>query len=294
MEKAILIYNPLSGHRSVPKKLDYIIKRFMDKGVLIQPYRVDSDEQGDKLASILKGDKFSYAVISGGDGTVSSMVNTLLKNNIELPIGIIPSGTCNDFARSLNIPLDLNRCLDIILAGNLAEIDAGLINDEKYFLNTCAGGIFVDVSFSTSSELKRNFGPLAYYLKALGEVPNIRPFKLKVTTDTQTIEQEFLLFLILNGKHAAGFSNIIQQADISDGLMDILLIKNCLHIDLAGLFFKVLGNEFLNDKNVMWLRTKQCLIEGTGDVALSIDGEKGDGLPISVKFINKALKVFVR
>lgn len=293
MERAILIYNPKSGHRSVPNKLDYIIKRFMDNNVLIQPYRIDNDDPA-KLLSVLRQGDFSYVVISGGDGTVNSVINTILKNSIELPVGIIPSGTCNDFARSLNIPSDLRRCLDIILSGNTAEIDAGLINEERYFLNTCAGGIFVDVSFSTSSELKRNFGPLAYYIKALGEVTSIKPFKLKVKTDTQTIEQEFLLFLILNGKHAAGFSNVIQEADISDGLMDVLLIKNCLNIDLAGLLFKVLSNEFLQDKNVVWLRTKECDIEGSKDVALSIDGEKGKGLPIRVKFINKALKVFVR
>jgi len=293
MDKAVLIYNPKSGHMSVPKQLDYIIKRFLDEDVLLQPYRIDDDNCEDKLVNTLISDNYKYAVISGGDGTISTIINIILKNNINMSVGIIPSGTCNDFARSLNIPSELKDCLDIILKGNTAEIDVGLINNNHYFLNTCAGGIFVDVSFSTSSELKRNIGPLAYYIKALGEVTNIKPFRLKVTTDTETIEDEFLLFIILNGKHAGGFSNIIKHADISDGLMDILLIKNCLHIDLAALFFKVLRNEYLNDKNVMWLRTRECSIDGTEDVAISIDGEKGMELPISVKFVNKALRVFV-
>lgn len=293
MKKVIFIYNPLSGHRSVPKKLDYIIERFMEKDLLLQPYRIFNDEH-DNLPDVLKKGEYSYAIISGGDGTINLIVNTMLKNNITLPVGIIPSGTCNDFARSLNIPSDMKRCLDIILAGKTADIDLGLINEEKYFLNTCAGGIFVDVSFNTSSELKRNIGPLAYYIKALSEVTNIKPVRLKINTDWETIEQEFLLFLIVNGKHAGGFSNVIEKADISDGLMDILLIKNCSHMDLPGLLFKVLSNDFLNDKNVLWLRTKKCLIEGSIDVALSIDGEKGDGLPIGVRFINKALKVFVK
>jgi len=293
VKKAILIYNPLSGHRSLPGKLDYIIERFMQKDILVQPYRIFNDEAG-KLVSTLQQDEFSFAVISGGDGTISSIVNTMLKNGINLPFGIIPSGTCNDFARSLNIPSDIKRCLDIILAGNFVEMDVGLINGEKYFLNTCAGGNFVDVSFSTSSELKKNFGPLAYYLKALSEVANIKPTRFKITTDDETIEQAFWLFLILNGRHAAGFYNIIEKADISDGLMDIVLIKNCPHIDLATLFFKVLSNDFVNDKNVMWLRTKNCVIEGESEVALTVDGEKGGGLPISVSFINKNIKVFVK
>lgn len=292
MEKAILIYNPLSGNRTTPLKLDYIIKKFFEKNILVLPYRIDKTNN-DKLSYVMKSQEFSRAIISGGDGTVSSIVDIMMKNNIHLPIGIIPSGTCNDLARNLGIPHDFKKCIDILLEENVEEIDVGLINENTYFLNTCAGGVFVEASFNTSNELKRNLGTLAYYFRALSEVTNIRPFKLKIQTDSQTIENEFLLFLILNGKHVAGLSNVIKKADLSDGLMDVLLVKNCLPIDIAALFFKVLSNDFLNDKNIIWLKTKSCIIEGNEKIALSIDGEKGEGLPISVKFINKAVKVFV-
>ena len=293
LKRSIFIYNPLSGHTSLPGKLDYIIDRFMQREILVQPYRICCYEE-DKLLDVLKENEFSSVIISGGDGTINSVINTMLKNDIRLPVGIIPSGTCNDFARSLDIPYDIKRCVDIMLAGNTADIDVGLINDDMFFLNTCAGGMFVDVSFSTSSELKKNFGPLAYYIKALGEVGNIKATRLKIKTESETINQEFFLFLILNGRHAGGFYNVIEKADISDGLMDILLIRNCPPIELAGLLFKVLSNDYISDKNVMWLRTRECTIEGDKEAALSIDGEKGGGLPISVKFMNRILKVYVK
>ncbi|MDP2930153.1 MAG: lipid kinase, partial [bacterium] len=168
------------------------------------------------------------------------------------------------------------------------------INEDKYFLSTCAGGIFVDASYRTHSELKKNFGPFAYYLKALTELKSIKPFKLKIKTDTDNIDEKVLLFVILNGKHAAGFPNFSNDADFSDGMMDIVMIKNCLHIDLAGLFLKVLSNSSLKDKNVTTLKTSSCVIEGSSDIALSVDGEKGPNLPINVRFINKALNVFVK
>lgn len=293
MKKVLLVYNPLSGNRDVPKKLDYIIRRFIEKDMLAVPFRIEG-EFGNKLQQVLSDDEYSYLVVSGGDGTVNMIASTLLIAGRDMPMGIIPSGTCNDFARSLNIPTDIKRCMDIIMAGNIAQIDAGLINNEKYCLNTCAGGNFVDVSYSTSSEFKKNFGPLAYYVKALGELSNLKPVKLKITTDNENIEDEFLLFLIMNGKHAAGFSNLVGEADLSDGFMDILLLHNCLHIELAGLLFKVLNNDFINDKNVMWLRTKKCTIEGDRGFSLSVDGEKWRGLPISIQFIRQILKVFVR
>lgn len=293
MKKVLLVYNPLSGNRNVPKKLDYIISRFIEKDILVIPFRIEG-ECADKLQQVLSDDEYSYVVVSGGDGTVNMIASTLLIAGRDMPMGIIPSGTCNDFARSLNIPSDIKKCLDIILAQNIALIDAGLINDEKYCLNTCAGGNFVDVSFSTNSEFKKNFGPLAYYMKALGEFSNLNSVKLKITTDNEIIEDDFLLFLIMNGKHAAGFSNLMGEADLSDGYMDILLLHNCLHIELAGLLFKVLNNDFLNDRNVIWLRTKDCTIEGDGGFSLSVDGEKWKGLPISIQFIKQILKVFVR
>lgn len=293
MKKVLLVYNPLSGNRNVPKKLDYIISRFMKEDMLAIPFRIEG-ECGGRLKKILSDDKYSSVVVSGGDGTVNMIAGAILSAGLDIPIGIIPSGTCNDFARSLNIPTDIKKCMDIILAGNAAKVDAGLINNEKYCLNTCAGGNFVDVSYSTSNEFKKNFGPLAYYLTALGELSNLRPVKLKLTTDNEIIEDNFLLFLILNGKHAAGFSNLVDEADLSDGYMDILLLKNCLHIELAGLLLKVLNNDFINDKNVIWLKTETCMIEGDHGFSLSVDGERWKTLPINIQFIKQILKVFVK
>ncbi len=293
MKKVLLVYNPLAGNRNVPRKLDYIVSRFLEKDILAVPFRIKG-ESGARIQEVLLQDEYSYVVVSGGDGTVNAIASIMLSIGLDIPIGIIPAGTCNDFARSLNLPSDLKRCMDIILDGNISHIDAGLVNGEKYCLNTCAGGNFVDVSYSTNSEFKKNFGPLAYYLTALGEFTNLKTVNLKLTTDDEVVEGDFLLFLILNGKHAAGLSNLVGAADLSDGYMDIVLLKNCLHIEMAGLFFKILNNDFVNDRNVKWLRTKKCTIEGDKGFNLSIDGEEWKGLPITIEFIRRVLQVFVK
>jgi len=236
---------------------------------------------------------FDFVIISGGDGTLNSSVNILQKNNYNLPLGIIPAGTCNDFANSLRIPNNIAACLDVIFSGKINEVDLGIINDELYFLNTTAGGLFVDVSFNTQDELKRNFGPLAYYLKALGEVAHKKPFPIKITTESECIQVKSLLFCILNGTQGGGFPNLIKDADISDGMMDIIIIKNCYHIDLANLFFRVLSQESLNNRHALRLKARECYIEGPDNVVLSVDGEKGPFLPVKVKFLHKSIRVFV-
>lgn len=293
MEKALLVYNPSSGDQAIPQRLDYIINRFQKKNILLQPYRLAKDS-GKDITSLLMNDGFRFIISSGGDGTLNFISNIMLKKNLTVPMGIIPAGTCNDFASILNIPSTLEESLDIILGDKLIEVDVGVVNEKIYFLSSCAGGILADVSFNTNIELKKNFGPFAYYLKALSEMANMKPFKLNIETEKQTFEEDTLLFLILNGKQAGGFTNIMNEADYSDGLMDIVLIKNCSHIDLAGIFFNVLSNDALNNKNIVTIRTKKCTIKASRDIALSIDGEKGPSLPADVRFINKALKVFVR
>ena len=293
MKNAILIYNPLSGDHSIPGRLDSILEKFQENNTLLQLYRFQNFEE-ENLLRALQQPGLDYIVVSGGDGTVNYVASLILKNNLKIPLGIIPSGTCNDFAVTLNILNNLDECLDIILEGKTLEVDAGLINNERYFLSTCAGGLFVDVSFNTNHELKRNFGSLAYYLKALSEVANIKPFHIKVMTEKECISEDAMLFLILNGSNGAGFPKLIKGADISDGLMDIMIIKNGRHMDLAALFFKMISNDYYKDKNVTALKAKTCHIESDSKITLSVDGEKGMNLPVKIEFLNKALQVFAR
>lgn len=293
MKKALFIYNPWSGDRSIPQKLDLIIERFQNNNTLLEVVRIG--ENSDLIINdLIKTNNYCSLIVSGGDGTVNYIVNKIMKNNLSVPLAIFPSGTCNDAARCLNLSDKLEDWIDTVIQGSTIEIDVGIINNEKYFLSSCAGGWFVDASYSTDNELKKNFGQLAYIYKALGDLANIKPFKVKVSTKELEIDEEIILFIILNGKHAGGFSNIIDTTDLSDGLMDIVIIKNCSHIDLAALFFQVLGTSGLNDKNVIRIQTKKCKIEGPEGMFLSVDGEKAMELPVSVRFLHKALKVYVR
>ena len=102
------------------------------------------------------------------------------------------------------------------------------------------------------------------------------------------------MFFVTNGKSIAGFSNVMKKANITDGMMDIAIIKKCSHIDLMALFFKILNGTQENDPNVMFLRAKKCLISTDREIQITVDGEKGDPLPVVIEFENKSLKVFTK
>lgn len=294
LKKAVLFYNPKSGGQNVQGKLDYIVKKFIlnDTVLNIVPIGKGTSEIQDQIFSSDNFD-YDYIIVSGGDGTVNQFVNKMFKNNIKVPIGIIPSGTCNDFTKCLSIPQTLDKCIDTILKGKTLKVDVGKSSNGRYFLDTFAGGLFVGVSINTPSVYKRRFGPLAYYVNGLSELKNLDPFHITVQTEDSTFEGNILLFLVLNGNHGAGFDNLIKNADLTDGIMDMILIKECTYIDLANMFIKQLNGTLTTDPNVVHIPLKKCNIIGDNTITLTMDGEECDPLPMSIEVQNKALEVFV-
>lgn len=291
MEKGLFLYNPKSGDQSIKNKLDYIFERFQNANVILVPFRLFQNEHcTDSIVEILRRESFSFILLFGGDGSLNYIVNLLLKNGLALPLGVYPCGTCNDFAHNLGMLNDFEHWFDMILSGNTKYVDIGCINDHHYFLGNLGGGVFANVSFNTDNELKKKLGPVAYYLKALDELPNIEAFSITVDTENRKICEQVILFLVLNGRNVAGFANFFSGADFQDGLFDILLFKKARPLELAGLLMKILANELPGDKRIIHLRAKEVRIQSDKNIQITVDGERGSLLPIKVQCIHPGIR----
>ena len=296
MRTGLLIYNPQSGAQALPKMLDEISAYGMDKGLSLIPFRLQfSPESLALLAGLVRSPWIEFVIVSGGDGTLGTLASLILTCRPETPVGIIPSGTCNDFALSLRLPQDIWDCIDVVAENVTTTLDVGRVNGERVFLSSCAAGMFVNISYTISSQLKKALGPIAYYFSALGELPRIRSFPLRIETGLETIEDEFLLFLLLNGSQAAGFANINSNANMRDGEMELLLIKSVPTIELPYLLADLLRGAGGDD--VPWLRRlKAGYFHFTSDRELitTQDGEEGLPLPLDVEVMKQALTVYIR
>ena len=148
MKKIKLIYNPYSGNKNFKFSLDTCIEKFQSAGYFVDIFRTSDYGDIQNHIAAVKEDNISYDafVISGGDGSINILINSLMENGLNnVPIGIIPSGTANDFASFLKLPLDAGECCDVICANSAKPVDIGRIND-KYFVNVCAGGMFSNIS----------------------------------------------------------------------------------------------------------------------------------------------------
>jgi len=292
MEKILFVYNPASGKRNITTYLDRIIGIFTEEGKLPTLYRIDKSNQ-QSIEDVIKQNDFDGIVVAGGDGSVNTIIKILIDTGIDIPVGVIPTGTCNDFSRSLGMPNDLLRCARLIAQGKYIETDIGIINDgEMIFVNELAGGVLVSVSFSTDQNLKKMFGPLAYYINGIGELTNIKPFELKITTPENEYCEKALIFVVLNGSDMSGFSNVIKEAQMQDGYMDILVFKNKNPIEITDSLLKFVSGGNFKDENVIRIKTKECTISCDSDIMTTVDGEKGPDLPLKLEMKRQAVKIY--
>ena len=288
MKKVRFIYNPYSGGNSIINELDNVIKLHQEVELTVVPYRI---QKGKDLAEALDiiDETYSYILIAGGDGTVDSLVNAMMHKSINIPIGILPVGTANDFGKFINMSTDIQEACKQILDSKPVAVDVGKIND-KYFINVASTGLFTDISQKIDANLKNTIGKLAYYLKGIEELPNFRKLKVKLSSKECNYDGEMYLLLVFNGK-TAGNLNLATEAEITDGKLDVIMFKAIQIIELLPLFIKLLKGEHLDSDKVVYFKTDDVYIESSEDIVTDIDGEKGPDFPLRIQCIKGGIKL---
>ncbi len=296
MKKLKLIYNPFSGDRSFKLSLDNCISKFQKAGYRVDILRIVENGDIQKHMKLINKNEYDAFVIAGGDGTVNIFINSVMKYALnDTPIGIMPSGTANDFASFLKLPSGFDECCDIICSGRIQHADVGRIND-KYFINVCAGGLFSDVSFNINNKFKNMLGKLAYYIKAIEQIPTFVPLRMRITNSSDVFEDNFNLFLVLNSSGTGGIDKLSPTASINDGLFDFVGFRKVKITNMMGLIYKFFKGEYLEDERILFFRDNYIKIENLSDNDLysqtDIDGEIGPEMPVEIKNIKNAVKIF--
>lgn len=289
MKRAKLIYNPFAGDKSFKNNLDMVIDILQRGDYRVSVRRTLSIK--DIYEEVKVSKDFDCIVVSGGDGTISHVVNAMESEKFNIPLGIMPSGTANDLANHLGISKNIRNCAEIIANGNVREVDVGRING-KYFINVAAAGLLTDVSQKIDINLKNTLGKLAYYLKGIEQIPNFKPFPVKITCDETVYEENVYLFVILNGSTAGGIK-LAPDARIDDGKFDLIALREGNLVEIFNMFIKVLRGEHKKSNKVLYLEGKEFTIEGSESFEADIDGELGPSFPLNISILNKKIKVFV-
>ncbi|MBR5783309.1 MAG: YegS/Rv2252/BmrU family lipid kinase [Clostridia bacterium] len=292
MERLLLMYNPASGGgKRIKSMLDGIIEIFQAKDKFITTYRLDHTTPS-TLEEVLDAGDFDGVLVCGGDGSAKFVGGLLSKKGLDIPLGVLPNGTCNDFARSLGLPNDLLKSAKILAEGRTKWVDVGLINNEEYFVNEIAGGMMVGVSYNVEDSLKQTLGPLAYYIAGMNELTKLKTYPLHIeTVEGRVYDIDAYLFLALNGRDAAGMTGLSKDAVMDDGKMDIIIFKKSNLIDVTDTLLKFVTTSDFQEKCVERIVTAGCTVTCAVALNTTVDGEKGPQAPLHIEMLPRKLNV---
>lgn len=289
-EKVLLFYNPYSGNGLFKNNLDLIIERFQANGFQVTPVRAAEGYPLEKAFEEMQVSNYRLIIAAGGDGTINVCVNAMIKNNIDLPLAIFPSGTANDFAYYFDIPERIEDMVDVAMGNHFTYADVGVCNG-RHFINVAALGSLVDVSQKTDPNLKNTLGVLSYYMKGASEIVNLKPLPVTLTTPDKVYDEKMLFMVVMNGKSAGGFKHISPDAEINDGKLNVYLFRNMPILELGPLFFDVLQGRHGQSKKVLTFTTEELTIESPVDISTDVDGEHGEKLPLHFTVLHNKLRI---
>ena len=229
-------------------------------------------------------------IIGGGDGTLNAAVDSLVKH--QLPLGILPLGTANDLARTLEIPTSIPEACEAIATGEQRSIDLGWVNG-KYFFNVASMGLSVKITKQLSSQLKQRWGILAYALAAIQVIQQMRPFAAEIQIDGAEIPVRTVQIAVGNGRYYGGGLAITADAAIDDQRLDLysLEIKNWWQ--MLRILPTMREGQHTAFPWVRVLQGREITIRTRGVQQINTDGELTTQTPATFKVIPQALSVFV-
>jgi YegS/Rv2252/BmrU family lipid kinase len=231
-------------------------------------------------------------VACGGDGTVTEVASGLIDGNV--PMAIIPSGTVNAMATELGLPADIPQACALLAseASRLRPVDMGKV-DERYFMLRISTGFEAERVKGATRELKNRFGSLAYVFSALRQGPQVARYRLML--DGEQVESHALTCVIANSINigVAGLS-LFPDIDVSDGLLDVILVRSIDLGRLAALFETITDQEKDQDTRLVqrW-QVREVTISTDPPHAVQADGEAWDNTPLAVRVLPQAVRVLV-
>jgi diacylglycerol kinase (ATP) len=217
-----------------------------------------------------------YIVAAGGDGTLNEVINGIARRGNEICLGLVPLGTGNDFARTIGLPAAVRANLDILASQQTKSVDFVRVENDRtrFFINASSGGFSGLVDEKLNSEMKHNWGALAYIRSAGAALPKLQAYQTEVVFDNrESLSLDLYNVVIGNGRFVASGLPIAPDAELDDGLLDVILIPKRSIPEMALLAAEIILGKHLTNDAIIFRRAKTVAVHSTPELSFNIDGE---------------------
>ena len=239
-----------------------------------------------------------YVIAAGGDGTLNEVINGIAPPGHmgRICVGIVPLGTANDFARTIGLPASVDDNIDILRAKQTAPIDLVRVRSDwkRYFVNVSAGRFSGLVDEKLTPEIKSTWGPLAYLRSAAAALPELRGYHTNIVFDDgERLMIELYNVIVANGQFVAGGLPIAPQADLRDGLLDVILVPRRSPAKMMLLAAEMLLGNHLSSNAVIFRRAKKISVRSRPGMWFNVDGELIGNDPVVFQILPGALEFVI-
>lgn len=294
MSHILFLYNRKSGRQTSQHLLNVVVPLFEQEGASVTARPIDfchnpfAGVAGVGAEAAEQVVKVDYVVVAGGDGTIGYVVDKMLECGLDLPLGIIPAGTANDFATMLHLPDNPRKAAQHILRSSVRRVDCGEVNGCR-FVNVFSFGLFTTTSQHTADTRKRLFGRLAYISEGVRELRNRRAMPLTIKSDDQTLSAEVITALVFNGCTAGRFP-LARDAKPDDGVLDgVFFLKRPLPHLVVDVLRYLCGGRSSSVKHIQSRHFE--ITSPLSNIATDTDGEQGPSFPLRVECLVGGLRI---
>lgn len=286
--RALLIVN--GNSRSGAETLEAAASGLRRRGIEAIHRETQDRESVSPLVAAHSG-AVDMVVVAGGDGTLNAALRGVLE--IKAPIGVLPVGTANDFARTLGLPAGLDEALDLIGEGVTRRVDVGVVNDQP-FVNVASMGLSVELARELTGDLKKRFGKLGYAIAAGRTLSRAKPFRARIVTGSRDVRALTLQIAVGNGKFYGGGNQVEEQAVIDDGLLDLYSLEFARAWRLVLMLKAMRFGQHRAYDEIRTMRGADFEVRTHRPRSVNADGEIVTKTPAKFSVLPGALEVFVR
>lgn len=285
-----IVVNPKAGHGRFSRHRKRLQRALDEKGIAAEFVETLRPGHATDIAREAMAEGLSRLVVMGGDGTISEVANGLAKSDVAL--GIVPSGTGNDVARTFGLPIgDPVQALERILSGSPRQIDLGY-DGKRYFLSVLGVGFPTKVAM-TANSFTHLRGPLAFFFATYRELLRMRAVPMSFKLDDRLVEMNCTSVMVQNTRFTGGGLMIAPHASTDDGFLDVVLVDDIGRLSLMVNFPKVYLGRHLAHPSFYSYRVKTIEIMAPGNLEMITDGDFSGLTPARVEVVEKALTLIV-
>jgi YegS/Rv2252/BmrU family lipid kinase len=277
MKKIYFIFNLMAGKAVIGDMLGDIIDRFTKAGYEVTARPTQENGDAVQAAEYACESNFDMIVCAGGDGTLSQCIHGVMNSENRIPIGYIPAGSTNDFAKGLGIPKGIMESVQWIIDGTPMPCDVGSFND-GYFTYIVAFGAFTNVTYETSQQIKNIFGHAAYIVSGLTHLTSLRSKRMRIEYNDTVLEDDFIFGMVTNSSSVAGLLSL-NDFLLDDGQFEVTLIKKPSNLVQLQKIIRSLLNikEEIDKDYIRFFRTDSITFTALSDepITWTLDGEYG-------------------